>query len=283
MYWNRDMFSSVGISTPPSSWDEFYVIAPRVTVRGKESDIIRSSVSFGEFRNVVHAKDIISLLIMQAGNPIVTQDELSKSGYGTVLSGKLNYDISPAESALRFYTEFSNPAKTSYSWNRSLPSSLDMFIAGDLAVYFGYASELFEISRKNPHLNFDVAEVPQTKDSLRKTTFGRMRGLAILRSSKNITASFQTAILLSDNKFVSVLSNELKLPPVRRNLLAQKPTDAYLSLFYDSALISRAWIDPSPNDTESIFRNMVERVVSGSSSVGESVTTANREMEKLFK
>jgi len=159
-----------------------------------------------------------------------------------------------------------------------------MFIAGNLAVYFGYAGEFSEIKRKNPHLNFDVTSVPQARDSIRKMTFGKMDGLAILKSSKNIPAAFKAAVLLSDAKFIHVLSNELNLPPVRRDLLAKKPSDASgsLSLFYNSAIISRGWLDPSPDETEIIFQNMVERIVSMEAKISMAVSLANGEMEKLL-
>jgi len=170
MYWNKDTLFSAGISRAPSFWDEFYIITPKITVRGNDTDVVRSTIAFGEFRNVTHAKDILAVLTMQVGNPIVIDDGLVARGYRSTLAEKFDFDIPPTESALRFYTEFSNPAKTSYSWNGSLPSSRDMFVAGDLAVYFGFAGEFDDIERKNPHLNFDIAEMPQTRDAKRNTT-----------------------------------------------------------------------------------------------------------------
>ncbi|GMQ95411.1 MAG: hypothetical protein BMS9Abin13_524 [Patescibacteria group bacterium] len=283
MYWNRDSFSSAGLSSPPAFWDEFFTIAPLLTSKDRESNIIKSALSFGEFRNVLHAKDIISMLIMQAGNPIVVKSPMKKSGVATTLDESFNYEVLPTNAAVRFFTEFSNPVKTSYSWNRSLQFSQDMFVSGDLAVYLGYASELSLLQRKNPHLNFDVAEVPQSRGGGKKITFGRMQGLAILKASPNIPASFRAVSLLSDAEFISLISGAINLPPVRRDLLSKKPTDSYLPLFYDAALVSRAWLDPSPELTDTIFREMIERVVSGRSKVYDAVSTADVELERLLK
>jgi ABC-type glycerol-3-phosphate transport system substrate-binding protein len=283
MYWNRDLFSGVGISQAPSSWDDFYKVSPLITSRGANTNIIRSTIAFGEFSNINHAKDILATLIMQAGNPIVIENSLKENSYRSSLAEKFNFNIPPTDAALRFYTEFSNPAKSAYSWNGSLPSSYDMFIAGNLAVYFGFASEFSNVKRKNPHLNFDIAPMPQTRDATRKVTFGKMQGLAILKASKNISAAFRAAVMLSDNKFISAMTDVLELPPVRRDLLAEKPTDAVNSLFYNSAIISSAWLDPSPIDTEDIFKRMVSRIVSGRSKVSESVVIADKEMDRLLK
>lgn len=283
MYWNRDIFSDAGVSKVPEYWDEFYKLANKITVKDNQSNILRSAISFGEFQNVVHAKEILSMLIMQAGNPITEKNAVAGKGVKSVISDMSGYGISPAVSALNFYTEFSNPTKSSYSWNRSLPSSFDMFTSGDLAVYFGFASELSKIKRKNPNLNFDVAKVPQTRDASKSITFGKMQGLSILKQSKNINTAFQVSIMFSDPKFIAKLSSSLELPPVRRDLLSKKPADAYMTLFYDSALISKAWLDPSPMSTKGIFKKMIENIVSGRRMANDAVISANAEMQKLLE
>ena len=61
------------------------------------------------------------------------------------------------ETALLFYTDFTNPSKTSYSWNAALPQSFDAFTSGELAAYLGYASEYNSIISRNPNLRFKSA------------------------------------------------------------------------------------------------------------------------------
>ncbi len=41
MYWNRDMLSSAGYSLPPSTWDELYDFATKVTKRDDSNSIIK--------------------------------------------------------------------------------------------------------------------------------------------------------------------------------------------------------------------------------------------------
>ena len=281
MYWNRDIFSSALVSAPPSYWDEFFGLAKMITKIDNNSNIKKSLVSFGEFDNVANAKDILSMLIMQAGSPIITIDE--NRTYRPTLSEDESNGVSPADEAFRFYTEFSNPTKTSYSWNRSLPYSRDMFTTGDLALYFGYASEYASLQKKNPHLNFDVTTVPQTRTADRKLTFGKMQGLAILKSSKVLSADLAAATLLSSKDIISTASTALNLPPVRRDLLAQKPKESYLSVFYDGALLSRGWLDPSPSETNAIFSEIVQDITSGRRKLSSAVDNGNAQLLKLLR
>jgi ABC-type glycerol-3-phosphate transport system substrate-binding protein len=73
MYWNRDIFSNALIASPPKTWEEFLSLAPILTKRDNATNIVRSAVGLGEYNNVTHAKDIMSLLFMQAGTPITAR------------------------------------------------------------------------------------------------------------------------------------------------------------------------------------------------------------------
>jgi len=280
MYWNRDIFTGAGISNPPKLWDEFFDLAQKITKKDLNLNILQSTVAFGEFRNVTNAKEILSTLIMQTGNPISRRGEEKLS---VLLASGLGTRVVPAEAALGFFTEFSNPTKSVYSWNRSLSNSKNAFLAGDLAIYFGFASELKELRSKNPNLNFDVAMVPQTEDAGANITYGKMQGLAISRNSKNILGALNTINILSSSKWLTVLSEIVYLPPVRRDLLSKKPADPYQSIFYNAALSSRGWLDPNESETHVIFQNMVESITSGRKRVSEAVAGADAEMRELVK
>ena len=279
MYWNRNIFQNVGIANPPKFWDELFVLSPKITQRDSASNIIRSFTALGEFNNIENAKDILSAFIIQSGNPIVTASE---NGLESVLDERFGFASSPAESAIRFYTEFSNPIKSVYSWNRSLPNSKQLFTAGDLAIYFGFASELPDIIRANPNLNFDISALPQLRDSDTRITYGHMNALSISRSSRNPSGAFAVALALTSAGSNALFSNLSGLPPVRRDLLAIEQTDAIASVLYDSAIISKAWLDPSTVDSRSIFKNMIESVTSGRASLNDAVDTANDELNLLL-
>ncbi len=279
MYWNRDIFTAAGISQIPTMWDEFFTLALDITKTDNALNITQSTVALGEFSNIEHAKEVLALLILQAGNPLVT---LRGEKLASVLDEATGDGLLPTESALRFYTEFSNSAKSVYSWNRGLPNSKDMFLAGDLAVYFGFASELTDIQAKSPHLNFDVAVMPQVRGGIAQMTFGNMIGLAVMKQSKNPGTAFHVVSLMSGKDFIKSVSDASILPPVRRDLLANVPTGAAGSVLYSSALLSRGWLDPNPSETEIILGRMVENTTSGRERISEAVARASQSIGRLL-
>lgn len=280
MYWNRSIFNESRITIPPKYWDQFFNIAQTVSIKDGSLNILRSAVALGEFANISHAKAIVSTLAMQAGTPITYWN--AGKAY-SALSDRSEKPTIPTEAALNFYTEFSNPAKPSYSWNRSLTSSINYFLAGDLAIYFGLASEIGNIQSKNPNLNFDVAPIPLSRESADDYVFGKFYGLAITKTSKNPNAAFAVISVLTSKEGSASFSEALNIPPVRRDLLNQRPTGAYLSVFYDSAIRARGWLDPDTKETDTIFRNMVESITSGRSRVSEAVVRASREISNLLQ
>lgn len=279
MYWNRTLFTEAKITRPPKYWDEFYGLANAMSKKDGALNILRSAVAFGEFENISNAKEIILNLAMQAGTPVVAWEGKKLR---VVFADSFNTPVMPAEAAVNFYTEFGNPSKPSYSWNRSLPDSDDYFLGGDLALYFGFASEVLNLPLKNPNLNFDVATVPISREGGSDVSFANFIAFAITKSSKNPNAAFAVMSILSDETAASAFSEILNLPPVRRDLLSKKPGEALQSIFYDSAIRSKTWLDPEPKETNKIFKDMIESITSGRARTGEAISKTSRELTSLL-
>ncbi len=280
MYWNRDIFKDAKRTQPPKYWDEFYDLAKLISQKDGALNIQKSAVAFGEFGNIVNAKEIIINLAMQAGTPVTMW---SQGKVLNVFNHAFNKPVLPAEAALSFYTEFSNPAKPSYSWNRSLPSSTNYFLGGNLGLYFGFGSEIRELQLKNPNLNFDVAPIPTSREGGANISYGSFSGLAITKASKNANAAFSVAYILSGKAGSAAFSDVLRLPSTRRDLLNQKPADAYESVFYDSAIRGKGWLDPGPLESDVIFKNMVESITSGQARMLEAINRASNQISGLLE
>ena len=277
MYYNRSILDANGVIYPPATWDDMLSIAPSLIKKDDSNKIIKSAVALGGFSNIVHAKDILAALFMQAGNPIITENNGIFSS--TLDSAVGNYNL---PSILKFYTNFADPNNAAYSWNKSFPGSDNVFSAENLAFYFGYAGELQSLVNKNPNQNFFIAGIPQIKNASFKSTGARVTGLAISSFSKNFNTAFTAASLMAKSDFAAKFAAAMGAAPSRRDLLALKPTDAYSPIFYSSALYARSWLDPSPKDTNNIFSGMVDAVLSNSLSVADAIKDANAKMSLLL-
>ena len=79
MYWNRNLFSNNLISQPPQYWDEMPSLINKITRRDNSDNISQSAMALGEWRNITNAKEIIAMLLLQAGTPITTRTEVGWS------------------------------------------------------------------------------------------------------------------------------------------------------------------------------------------------------------
>ena len=283
LYWNRDHYAQAGVSRPPKFWDELLSLTLNgsLTTRNESGAIFKSAFSLGEYQNISHAKELLSMLILQAGGGLVSREE--NGSLNSNLLRRIDDGQAPAENALRFYTDFANPAKSIYTWNRSLPEARRAFISGILSNYIGFSSELSSIRQQNANLNFDVALVPQVRSSGRSVTYGDLTSLAILRASRNIDGAVQVVFALTEDEPLREVSERLNLSPVSLTVLSESQSDPFRVIFRDAALQSKAWLDPNTNRTDEIFQTMIESVVSGRERVNEAVTTANQELENLLR
>ncbi|OGG43478.1 hypothetical protein A2841_02545 [Candidatus Kaiserbacteria bacterium RIFCSPHIGHO2_01_FULL_48_10] len=278
MYWNRSLFAEAAVARPPKYWDELSEATPKLTKKDERGGVTQSAVALGSWTNVVNAKAIFLSLLSQLGNPVIVRTE---SGFKSVLSSAVTSTAASGDSALRFYTEFADPVKSSYSWNRSRPDSRTAFVSGTLAIYFGRASELTTIRAQNPNLNFDVAPVPATREG-RSGGEAAMSALSVPRGARNPEGAILAAQALSGVDMQKALMNSVAMPSVRRDALSASPANPYAQTFNNAALSSVAFLDPSPQDSDSIFSRMVERVLSGQLRVGEAVRSADAELAALL-
>ncbi len=283
MYWNKNHFVSAGEATPPQYWSELVALAPKLTIVGNGSTITRSGLSIGEWSNVTHAKEVLSALFMQSGESIVITDSVSgklRSVFGTTPPGAT---ANPAQAALMFYTQFADPVKTSYSWNRAQRPAREAFIAGETSIYFGPASEYRAIALANPNLSFGVAMLPQVQSSSDLLTFGTLTALAVPRTSRNPQGALTVATTLSGLEAQTLYSQQTGLPPVRTDFRVDTSANAAAEVFVRSSLIARGWHEPSPQSVDAIFKKMIEAIQSGRSQPAGAVADASAELERALR
>ncbi len=280
MYWNKDILATAGFAAPPQYWDELSGLTQKVVKKDDSGTVQRAAVPFGEYVNVDNAKAIIATLILQAGGTITSQDSVGH--LVPALGARTSGPQQATESALRFYTQFSDPSTPDYSWNRSLPSSRAAFAAGNLALYFGYASEAPLIARINPNLNFSPAALPQIRGAARAVGAAKVYALATTRTSRNPQGAITVASLIAGSDVSKALSIALGIPSARRDSLSLGSIQGSDDLFAKQAIIGKSWLDPDPEKTNGIFQSMVESITSGSARPSEAIGRADQQMAQLI-
>jgi len=77
------------------------------------------------------------------------------------------------------------------------------------------------------------------------------------------------------------LAINLSLPPALRTLLSDKPTDPYMFTFFNSAIITRSWLDPNSAGSDAIFAELIQNILSNKLSVSDAISKAQSEFEQI--
>lgn len=257
MYWNKNILTNDNLLEPPKTWESLVNdYLPTLIRRNPDRSITRSVVAMGEYQNVHNAFGTLSMLLLQAGSEGVVSD--IDNHY------KININQSPDKSAeplavsADFYTRFSKPNNSLYSWNRSFSSDKDRFLSEDLALYFGYGSEAHEIEKQNPNLSFDIAEVPQGASATVRRTYGKFYGLAALKTSDNLTGAFAVMQDFGNKENSEKIAQLYNMVPVSRTTVSAGSNDVYGHVTYKSAGIAYGWLSPRQEKINEIFTTMTQ-------------------------
>jgi len=281
LFSNRSILSSSGIAKPPVTWEALVGLVPNIAVLSPSRQIIRGLIALGTYSNVHNARGILSTLFLQQGVP------LSSYSTNNVLVASLGVNaaggVPAGPSVLGFYTQFADPSKVSYTWNASLPDSRQEFLAGDLALYLGYASEARYLAPANPHLDFAVTVVPQPATARAKSVYGLIYAFTIPRGAPNPTGAFQAAALLTNSAEQVAAAANTGLAPAALTPLESVPADSISAVAYAEALYAQGWLSPASGDTDRVFSGMINDVISGRSSLETALGSAERSLSALLQ
>jgi ABC-type glycerol-3-phosphate transport system substrate-binding protein len=280
MYWNRDILATNGFLAPPRTWEELLNVQFDALIeRDFGRNINRAVVAMGEFNNVRNAFGVMSMLLIQGGTAGVLDTE---RGYDIRLQQSLVGNNNPLRTVVDFYTRFSQPANSFYSWNRSLAQDRASFVSEDLAFYFGYASEAREIERLNPNLNFDIAEVPQGAAASVRRTYGQFYGLSLLRSTDNASGAYAVMAQLHNPTRAAAIAIDSGLAPASRQAIAAGTNDTYARVSFASAGIAYGWLNPNLPQAEQTFATMTSDVNENRRSLDQAVSDGLERLEQSY-
>lgn len=237
LYYNKDLLDQAGIPEPPKTWEDFIKDVKLLTKLNSEGKILQSGASLGLSKNVTRSADILSLLMMQNGAKM-TND----GGYPTFQLVPQGYtqNIPPANQALQFYTDFAQPTKEVYSWNKDMPESFDSFVRGQSAFFFGYAYHLPLVRSRAPKLNFNIVPVPQVNNAL-PTNFASYWVETVAKKTTHPDEAWDFILFATNAKNVVSYLNKTKKPTALRELVASQVEDPDIGVFASEVLTAKSW------------------------------------------
>ncbi|HUY05263.1 MAG TPA: extracellular solute-binding protein [Candidatus Paceibacterota bacterium] len=280
LFSNHAILASDGIAKPPATWEALTGLVPNVALLTPTKQITRGLIALGTYSNIHAARGILSALLLQTGVPI---SSYANGALVADLSGTATSGQAPGTAVLNFYTQFADPSKVSYTWNSSLPDSQQAFLAGDLALYIGYASEARFLTAANPNLDFNVSPLPQPATATLKSTYGLVYAFMIPRGAKNMSGAYQAAVLLSGSAAQNVAAPALGLAPAALTPLTTAPADPVAAVAYAEALYAAGWLSPAPADTDTVFSSMITSVISGRLTPDNALTSGENSLTSLLQ
>lgn len=170
LYYNKDLFQKAGIASAPTTWDELKADVKKLTVLDKKNVVQQSGIALGGGKGVNRSCDILSLLTLQSGGKMIdTQGTADFNRKLIIRTPSGEVESEPGLTAIQFYMEFSDPNKEIYTWNSSLPDSLQAFAAGKTAMMFGYSYQKANLLALKPELNYGIAPTPQNSPKGQKS------------------------------------------------------------------------------------------------------------------
>lgn len=282
MYYNKDLFNNAGISQVPAYWNkEFLQDIKKLTKQDSKKGLIQSGTALGGSKNVNRFSDILAVLMMQSGATMMGDN--GQVLFQTTPSFAANTNYNPGIDALRFYTDFADPVKESYSWNGELPNSLDMFISGNLAIMFSYSYDLATIKAQAPKLNFSIAKLPQIEGTPpTNINFANYWVEVVSKKSSVANEAWDFVQFITKEEQAKIYFEKTKRPTALRSLVASQKEDNEIGVFADQVLTAKSWYQgKNVQAAEDAIAEMIDLVIKNpTEKIQEIITTGAAKVQQ---
>lgn len=261
MYYNKDLLNNAGISQVPAYWNrEFLQDIKKLTKQDISKNIAQSGAALGGSANINRYADILMVLMMQSGATII--DDSGKVVFNSSITGASG-SYNPGVDALRFYSDFANPNKESYTWNKDLDNSLELFMSGKLALMFGYSYDLATIKAQAPKLNFDVAKLPQIEGNPpTNVNVANYWVESVSKKSAHIDEAWDFVQFIAKEEQAKAYLEKTGRPTALRSLIETQKTNENIGVFVEQLLTAKNWYrGQNIKAAEDAVAEMIERAL----------------------
>jgi ABC-type glycerol-3-phosphate transport system substrate-binding protein len=294
LYYNKDLFAKAGIEKAPATWEELKADVKKLTVADKKNNITQSGIALGAGKNINRSCDIYSLLALQGGSKVINgQGTIDFNKKVSIQTASGTVEREPGITALQFYTEFSDTNKEIYAWNNTFTDSVQAFAEGKTAMMINYSYQIPNLLALKPELNYDIAPVPQLKNSTQITLSNswfpvvsdqnscRIEGAAEDISCSLIAWSFLSFANKKEN--IAIYLDAAGKASARTDLSAEQAAkDSKISAFAKQTGIARSY-NKFDDRIDDIFTEMLDEAYASRTNWRNIADTAAAKIEELKK
>lgn len=282
LYYNQDILDNKGVPLPPTSWQQFEEHVHHIKEVDEDGKIVLAGAGIGSGQNVTRSFDLLSVLMMQ--NLTTMASDGGKVIFDLipeVLKGKVK--IAPGVSALEFYTKFADEFYDYYyTWGQQMPNSLDAFINGQSAYFFGYAYHLPTIYNQAQKLNFGIAPLPQIEGNP-KVNYANYWVETVSKKTENQDAAWDFVQYITNKDNVMQYLTKKQKPTALRALINDQLNDPTMGVFVEQVLTAKSWYHGlNPASAEKIFVEMIDDVVAGKSTSSEAIKNTVKKIQQIW-
>jgi len=280
LYYNKDFLNTAGIPTPPENWTQFADDVKKLTKLDTAGKLVQSAAGIGTAYNVERGTDILTALMLQNGAEMGNENGPLFQRIPSALQGVR--DVPPSYQATDFYTSFADPTKDTFTWNASQPNSLDAFVQGKVAFFFGYAYQYADIKARAPKLNLGLSKLPQIEGNPVKNQANYWYWVVSKKSkSQDLAWRFLNTLTNADTA-KKILDNSHE-PAARKSLLTAQLEDERVGVFASQVLTATSWYQGrDPKTTEAALEGLINDVNTGARDTQHAVTFAASQISQTY-
>jgi len=257
MYVNKDLLNTAGISTMPQNWDDFQTAVKKLVKQDDQGNIVQAGTALGRGTNVERAPDIIAALMMQNGAEMSAPDGTPTFN---LIPAKLQgqRDVPPSVQALAFYLDFANPGKDVYTWDAKMPNSLNAFMQGKVAMFFGYNYDLPVIRAGAPKLNLGISQMPQIQGNP-VVNYANYWAWTVSKKTKSTDLAWSLLNFMRKPEENKKFLDAAQRPAALRSQLGAQMESEDLGVFASQVLTAQSWYRGNdPKAMEDALVSLVE-------------------------
>ncbi len=244
------------INPAPKTWKDVIDETRRFTIVDK-GRLVRSTMALGDTDSIDHSADIVSILMLQNGTQMVD----AKSGLATFNVSRTG-STPPGTNAIDFYTSFTRPDKETYSWDKSLGSSLTALKNGKTLMGVGYLSDLDPVGPIST-TRIGVAPLPQV-DPTQPMSYGRYLTATVTKQNttpKMTQAAWQFASLFANPDISEQYALDLRTVPARKDVAARMTLGPQYVPFLKQVPLAVNWQKKEVAVADKTFRDAINSIL----------------------